>query len=58
MEWTRVVAACPEFADAHYNLALACARDGDEDAARLHLRRYLALVPDDTARAGELLARL
>jgi tetratricopeptide (TPR) repeat protein len=56
-EWARVVASCPEFADAHYNLAVACVRGGDADTARVHLRRYLALVPDDT-RAGELMARL
>ena len=56
VEWHRVAAGCPEFADAHYNLAVAAARDGDADAARLHLRRYLALVPDDT-RAASLLAR-
>ncbi|HXU74801.1 MAG TPA: tetratricopeptide repeat protein [Polyangia bacterium] len=57
MEWFRVAGACPEFADAHYNLAVACARDGDGDAARQHLRRYMTLVPDDTA-AAELLASL
>jgi tetratricopeptide (TPR) repeat protein len=57
VEWHRVAGACPEFADAHYNLAVACVRDGDQEAARQHLRRYMALVPDDTA-ATELLARL
>ena len=57
MEWYRVVTGCPEFADAHFNLALACARDGDSAAARFHLSRYLALRPDD-GRAADLLARL
>ncbi|MSP60251.1 MAG: tetratricopeptide repeat protein [Myxococcales bacterium] len=42
-EWTRVVAACPEFADAHFNLGAALLREGEEDAGRVHVRRYLAL---------------
>ncbi len=42
-EWTRVVAACPEFADAHFNLGVALLADGIDDAAHVHLRRYLAL---------------
>ena len=58
VEWFRVAGACPEFADAHYNLALAAARDGDGEAARTHLERYLLLVPDEHQAPATLLARL
>lgn len=47
VQWQQVAAVCPELADVHYNLAVAAARDGDGDEARLHLGRYLRLVPDD-----------
>jgi tetratricopeptide (TPR) repeat protein len=42
-DWFRVVADCPEFADAHFNLAMAFVRDGSAGRARVHLERYLAL---------------
>ncbi len=52
-----MVTACPEFADAHFNLAVGFARQGDSGRARTHLERYLALKPND-AQALTLLARL
>jgi tetratricopeptide (TPR) repeat protein len=42
-EWLRVVSACPEFADAHFNLAQAFAEEGAHEPARRHLEKYLAL---------------
>jgi hypothetical protein len=55
-----VVAFCPEFADAHFNLGAALARDGDRAGARLHLTRYLALDESGewAAQARALLAEL
>jgi tetratricopeptide (TPR) repeat protein len=59
-EWLRVVGACPEFADAHFNLAQALAEDGAKDLAKSHLQKYLAL--DDSGewaeRARDLLKQL
>jgi tetratricopeptide (TPR) repeat protein len=42
-EWYRVATACPEFADAHFNLAQALAADGAREPARRHLQKYLEL---------------
>jgi hypothetical protein len=55
-----VVATCPEFADAHFNLALALARHGAAPSACLHLGRYLELDAGSewAGRARELLAEL
>ena len=59
-EWFRVVGNCPEFADAHFNLAQALARDGAREPARRHLERYLALDGSGewAERARELLTEL
>ncbi|MEP6866428.1 MAG: tetratricopeptide repeat protein, partial [Deltaproteobacteria bacterium] len=42
-ELRRVCAACPEFADAHYNLGLMLAQVGGTAQAKQHLERYLEL---------------
>ncbi len=60
-ELRRVLQAAPDFADAHYNLAVALERLGGRAAARVHLEQYLSLEPEsapwaDQARA--LIARL
>jgi Flp pilus assembly protein TadD len=44
-ELRRVLQSAPEFADAHYNLAVALERLGGR-AQRAHLQRYLALEHD------------
>jgi hypothetical protein len=38
----------PDFADAHYNLAVALERLGGRAAARAHLEHYLSLEPEAT----------
>jgi tetratricopeptide (TPR) repeat protein len=55
-EWHHVISDCPEFADAHYNLAAAYVRSGAYTRACTHLKRYLSLDPEgqwaDRARAA------
>ena len=60
-ELRRVFQGSPDFADAHYNLAVALERLGGRSQARSHLERYLALEPATTAWAAEaraLISRL
>jgi tetratricopeptide (TPR) repeat protein len=45
-ELRRVVQIAPDFADAHYNLAVALERLGGRAQARAHLERYLVLEED------------
>ena len=52
-ELRRVLQATPDFADAHYNLAVALERLGGRAQARAHLEHYLALEPATTAWAAE-----
>jgi Flp pilus assembly protein TadD len=47
-ELRRVLQTAPDFADAHYNLAVALERLGGRSAARAHLEHYLALEPEGT----------
>jgi predicted Zn-dependent protease len=42
-ELRRVLQTAPDFADAHYNLAVALGRLGGRAQARAHLERYLGL---------------
>ena len=48
-EFRRVLQTDPDFADAHYNLAVALERLGGRAQARAHLERYLALDPSSSA---------
>jgi Flp pilus assembly protein TadD len=45
-ELRRVLLIAPDFADAHYNLAVALERLGGRAQARAHLERYLGLDGD------------
>jgi predicted Zn-dependent protease len=47
-ELRRVLQTAPDFADAHYNLAVALERLGGRAAARAHLEHYLSLEPEAT----------
>ena len=60
-EFRRVLQADPDFADAHFNLAVALERLGGRAQARAHLERYLALEPTSSSWADQaraLIARL
>jgi Flp pilus assembly protein TadD len=60
-EFRRVLQADPEFADAHFNLAVALERLGGRAQARAHLEHYLALEPTTSSwaeQARALIARL
>jgi Flp pilus assembly protein TadD len=60
-EFRRVLQADPEFADAHFNLAVTLERLGGRAQARAHLENYLALEPTTSSWAEEaraLIARL
>jgi Flp pilus assembly protein TadD len=60
-ELRRVLQTAPDFADAHYNLAVALERLGGRAAARAHLEHYLSLEPEPTPwaeQARALIARL
>ena len=59
-EWDAGGHRVPEFADAHYNLGTALAREGSVARARVHLEKYLALDPegDWATRARTLLTSL
>ena len=46
-ELRRVLQTAPDFADAHYNLAVALGRLGGRAQARAHLERYLGLDTGD-----------
>jgi Tfp pilus assembly protein PilF len=48
-----VLQADPEFADAHFNLAVALERLGGRSQARAHLERYLALEPTTSSWAAQ-----
>jgi tetratricopeptide (TPR) repeat protein len=57
---TELLGLVPDYAAAHYLLALCYDREGDRSAARKHLERYLELAPDgaDAASARRLVAIL
>ena len=60
-EFRRVLQIAPDFADAHFNLAVALERLGGRAQARAHLERYIALEPDAAPwaeQARSLIARL
>jgi len=52
-EFRRVLQSDPEFADAHFNLAVALERLGGRSQARAHLERYLALEPTTSSWADQ-----
>ena len=47
-EFRRVLQVAPDFADGHYNLAVALERLGGRAPARAHLEHYLSLEPEAT----------
>ena len=60
-EFRRVLQSDPDFADAHYNLAVALDRLGGRSQARAHLERYITLEATGsgwTTRARALIDRL
>jgi Flp pilus assembly protein TadD len=60
-EFRRVLQSDPDFADAHYNLAVALERLGGRSQARAHLERYITLEATGsgwTTRARALIDRL
>ena len=48
-ELRRVLQIAPDFADAHFNLAVALERLGGRAQARAHLEKYITLEPEPAA---------
>ena len=44
--FTRALDLDPEYADAHFNLALLWEKNGTRDRARVHWQAFLSLAPD------------